>query len=147
MEIAVQFAKLKHNQTNPKSLPLALTVTAQMTPCLKFGWNNHHFPVNLINSKPSSEAILWIASLRQRQSIPASPMHLPVKALPIPRHYWALTAPGAGVTKVLSLISLFAIFYFAWIAIKLFELCSYLTGVTAAKLQWHLPNMNVISNK
>ena len=58
---------------------------------------------------------------------------------------WALISSGVGVTKPISSVPLISRFFTIvktlvtyWIS------CSYLTGVAAAQLRWHLSNMNVI---
>ena len=52
--------------------------------------------------------------------------------------------PGMGVTKVYFSVS--KIFDLAKVPVRFFESHSYLTGVTADELRWHLPNIKVIFN-
>ena len=52
---------------------------------------------------------------------------------------------GVGVTRAISSILLFSWFFsIANIYISYWISCSYLTGVTAAQLRWHLTNMKVV---
>ena len=52
------------------------------------------------------------------------------------------------VTEVLIIIfSVGNVSHFDKLLLRSFESRSYLTGVTAAELRWHLSNMNVISNQ
>ena len=55
--------------------------------------------------------------------------------------------PGVGVTKApFANFSVSTIFEFAKVPVRFPESHSYLTGVTAAELRQHLPNINVIFN-
>ena len=60
--------------------------------------------------------------------------------------YWTRTM--VGITKIMPIVRLF--FSVFWIGketvVKYLLSHSYLTGVTAAQLQWHLPNFNVIQS-
>ena len=53
--------------------------------------------------------------------------------------------PGVGVTKANSSVPLISRFFTIVKALVTYWIsCSYLTGVAAAQLRWHLSNMNVI---
>ena len=60
---------------------------------------------------------------------------------------WRPSSPGVGVTKApFANFSLSKIFDLAKVPVRFPESHSYLTGVTAAELRRHLPNMNAIFN-
>ena len=64
-----------------------------------------------------------------------------------PREFAETARPGVGVTKAPFVnFSASKIFDLAKVPFRLFESHSYLTGVTAAELRRHLPNINVIFN-
>ena len=61
--------------------------------------------------------------------------------------YVSTCQPGVGVTKAPFVnFSISKILDMTKVHAMFFESHSYLTGVTAAQLRWHLPNINMISN-
>ena len=61
--------------------------------------------------------------------------------------YLFITSPGVGVTKApFANFSVSKIFDLAKVPVRFPESHSYLTGVTAAELRRHLPNINAIFN-
>ena len=63
------------------------------------------------------------------------------------RSLWRHCNLGWELLKLHSLVSSLGIFNLAKVLFRLFKSHSHLTGVTAAKLRWHLWNMNLISNR
>ena len=60
---------------------------------------------------------------------------------------WGCAWPGVGVTEALFVnSSVSKIFNEAKVPLRIFESHLYLTGATAAQLQWHLSNINVTLN-
>ena len=57
------------------------------------------------------------------------------------------TGLGWGTKAPFVNFSVSKIFYLAKVLVRFFKSHSYLTGVTAAQLQWHLSNINVMLNR
>ena len=94
----------------------------------------------IVCSTNGPRLLIFILSQGQYNSIKARK----TRCLPQDQNIF-ISCSGVGVTKPISSVPLFS--YFLRIAkthVSYSISCSYLTGVAAAQLRWHLSNMNVI---